>query len=129
MCVYVCANHERNDIEKRYPRMLRQELLSKCQGQWRCDPANLHDRHEACLDGSSDLMISSRACNESHRDKIDCVLDWRYLFSDQKLARNYTVETAPRWILTIRLLTKICIIFALRLVLPANTFWRSVIKT
>ncbi len=31
MSVDVGANHKRNDVEKRYPCMLRQELLRKCQ--------------------------------------------------------------------------------------------------
>ena len=71
----ICSDDERDDVEEWHPSVLRQELLRKRQSQRRCNPADLHDRHEACLDRSPDLMEGPRASNDSHRSEVHAVLD------------------------------------------------------
>ena len=75
MRIDVGANNKRNDIEERHPSLLGQELLRKSQSQWRGDPADLHDGHEASSDGGTNLMERSSAGNESHGRQVDHVLD------------------------------------------------------
>ena len=66
MRINVGTNYERDDIEEGDPSVLGQELLGKRQSQWRRNPADFHDRHEAGPDGSSDLVEGPRASNDSH---------------------------------------------------------------
>lgn len=66
MCIDVCPNHERHDVEERDPGMLGQELLGKRQCQWRGDPADLHDWHETGLDGGSDLVECPGTGDDCH---------------------------------------------------------------
>ena len=64
--INVCTDHERDEIEEGNPSVLGQELLGKRQSQWRRNPADLHDRHEAGPDSSSDLVEGPRASDDSH---------------------------------------------------------------
>ena len=75
MRVDICPNDKSDNVEERYPDLLREELLRKSQGNRGDDPADLHDRHEAGLDGGAYLVESARACNDGHGNEIDCVLD------------------------------------------------------
>jgi len=77
MSVNVCANDEADYVEEWHPGLFRKEFLRKCQGQWRCDPANLHHGHESRLDGGTDLVKRSCAGDNGHRGKEDCILDGR----------------------------------------------------
>ena len=79
MRVDVCSDHKRNNIEERHPSLFGQEFLGKRKGQWRGNPANLHDRHETGPDRSSYLMECSRAGYYSHGGKVYRILDWCYL--------------------------------------------------
>jgi hypothetical protein len=54
-------------------------LLGKRQRNGRDDPADLHDRHKASLDGGLDLVISASARNQGHGDQVHGVLDGRDL--------------------------------------------------
>ena len=69
------ANDKGNDIEERHPGMLRQELLGKRQCQWRDDPADFHDGHEAGSDGRSDLVEGPGPSDDGHGGEVDRVLD------------------------------------------------------
>lgn len=73
--VDVGADAEGDDVEERHPGVLGQELLGKGQRNGRGDPADLHDGHEAGLDGGADLVEGARAGDDSHRGQVDCVLD------------------------------------------------------
>jgi len=70
VCVDICANYEADDVEEGHPRALGQELLGKGQRNGRHDPANLHDGHEASLDGGTNLVESAGARNDGHRNQI-----------------------------------------------------------
>lgn len=78
------ANDKGNDVEERHPGMLRQEFLGERQGQGRDDPADLHDGHEACSDGRSDLVEGPGAGDDGHGGEVDCILDR----SDLEIARG-----------------------------------------
>lgn len=73
--VDICSNDESNHIEEGDPRMLWKELLGKGQGQWRRDPANLHDGHESSFPGRSNLVNIGGSGNECHGYEIYSVLD------------------------------------------------------
>jgi hypothetical protein len=66
MRIDVCTNDESDDVEEGYPGALGQELLGKRQGDWGDDPANLHDRPEASLDGRLDLVEGAGTRDEGH---------------------------------------------------------------
>jgi len=85
MRVDVGADDEADDVEEGHPSRLGQELLGKGQGDGRDDPADLHDRPEAGLDGRLDLVESTGAGNQGHGHEVDAVLDGRNLrlVSDQ----------------------------------------------
>lgn len=61
--------------------MFREELLCESQSQWRSDPADLHDGHEAGADGSSDLMEGPGSSDDGHGGKVYAVLDRRNLWN------------------------------------------------
>ena len=69
------ANDKGHEIEKRYPSLLRQELLGKRQCQGRYDPADFHDGHEASSDGRSDLVEGPGTGDDGHGGEVDCILD------------------------------------------------------
>lgn len=73
--VDVGADEETDDVEERHPGVLGEELLGEGQGQRGGNPANLHDGHEAGLDGGADLVEGARAGDDGHRRKVDAVLD------------------------------------------------------
>ena len=77
--VDVCTNDESNNVEERYPSVLWKEFLGERQRNGRHDPANLHDRHEAGLDGGTNLVEGTCTGDDSHGDKIDSILDGGYL--------------------------------------------------
>jgi hypothetical protein len=74
--VDIGTNHKSNDVEEGDPGLLREELLSKCKRNWRGDPADLHDWHEASLPSCVDLVESTCTGNDGHRDQVHGVLDW-----------------------------------------------------
>ena len=69
-------NHKANDIEKRHPRVLGQELLRERQRQRGRDPGHFHDGQEARADGGVDLVQGARAGDDGHGGEVDAVLDW-----------------------------------------------------
>lgn len=73
--VDISADEEGNGVEEWNPGMLREEFLSKGQGERGGDPANFHDGPEAGTDGGTDLMPRSSAGDHSHGCQIDRVLD------------------------------------------------------
>ena len=75
MRVDICPNDKSDNVEERYPDVLWEELLRECQGDWGDDPADLHHRHEASLDGRAYLVESARAGNDGHGNEVNCVLD------------------------------------------------------
>lgn len=75
MCIYVCPDYETNDVEEGHPRVFGQELLGECQGDGRDNPADLHDWHEAGLDGGSHLVEGACASNDGHGHEVYRVLD------------------------------------------------------
>ena len=79
MCIDVGTDHKGDDIEKRYPGVFGQELLSKRQRQGRRDPADLHHGPETYFDCSSQLVVCPCAGDEGHGGKVDHVLDRGYL--------------------------------------------------
>lgn len=64
--VNVGSDEEPDDVEERHPGVLRKELLGEGQRQRRRDPADLHDRVEAGLDGSADLVEGTGASDNGH---------------------------------------------------------------
>lgn len=124
MCVYVCADDEANDVEEGHPGVLGKELLGECQGDWRYDPAHLHDGHETGLDGSAHLVEGAGACNDGHGDEVYRVLDGGDL-----VRVSAVVLLQGAYLLTMRLLMRICIILALRLLRPRKIFWRMLMRT
>lgn len=66
MSVDVGSDNETDNVEEGDPGVFWEELLGKGQGERRDDPADLHDGHEAGLDGGADLMEGSGACNDGH---------------------------------------------------------------
>ena len=93
--VDVRPNHERDDVEKGDPDLLRQELLRKGQRDRRRDPRHLHHGHEAGADGGADLVEGSGAGDEGHGDEIDGVLDgrelWMVSFLSLKLKKKKSI--------------------------------------
>ena len=79
VCVDVGSNYEADDVEEGYPGGLGQELLGERQRDGGDDPADLHDGHEAGLDGCADLVECAGAGNQSHGGQVDAVLDGRDL--------------------------------------------------
>lgn len=79
VCVDVGADDEADDVEEGHPGGLGQELLGKGQRDGRDDPADLHDGHEAGLDGCADLVECAGAGDEGHGGQVDAVLDGRDL--------------------------------------------------
>ena len=75
MGVDIGSNEESNNVEEGHPGVLREELLSEGQTQGRGDPADLHDGHEASLDGSANLVDGARTGDNSHGGQVDAVLD------------------------------------------------------
>ncbi|KAB8360594.1 hypothetical protein FH972_024332 [Carpinus fangiana] len=73
------ADDKGNGVEERHPRLLRQELLRKSQRQGRCDPADLHDRHEAGSHRRADLVEGARAGDDCHEDQIGLQVSARAL--------------------------------------------------
>ena len=118
MSVDISPNAERQNVEEWHPSLLWEELLGKCQRQWRGDPADAHDRPEASADGGPDLMPGAGTGNDSHRREVYGVLDRRDL-----LARMSVIvpSCARKYLRTTKLLVKIWRIFAFKLVRPANT--------
>lgn len=66
MSVDVGSDDETDDVEEGHPSLFGEELLGKGQGERRDDPANLHDGHEASLDGCADLVEGACTCNDGH---------------------------------------------------------------
>jgi hypothetical protein len=77
--VDVCTDDERDNVEERYPRLLREELLRKREADGGRDPADLHDRPEAGLDRCSNLVEGARAGDDGHSNEVNAVLDRRDL--------------------------------------------------
>lgn len=124
MGVDVGADDETDDVEEGHPGGLGEELLGECQRDGGDDPADLHDRPEAGLDRGLDLVEGARTGDKGHGDEVDAVLDGRDLGRVRRV-----VGVQEIGILTTKLLTKICITFALRLLRPWKIFWRALIKT
>lgn len=77
--VDVGSDEEPDDVEEWHPGVLREELLGEGKRQRRGDPADLHDREEASLDGGADLVEGTRASDNGHRRQVDDVLDGGHL--------------------------------------------------
>jgi hypothetical protein len=124
--VDVCADDEADDIEEGDPGRLWQELLGERERDGRNDPADLHDGPEACFDGGANLVEGACAGDEGHGDEVYAVLDGgdlgRWLLHVLGLERSASE-------LTRRLLTRICRIFALRLLRPWKTFCSRLMRT
>lgn len=75
MGVDVGSNEESNNVEEGHPGVLGEELLGEGQAQGRSDPADLHDGHEASLNGSANLVDVTRTGDNSHGGQVDAVLD------------------------------------------------------
>ena len=75
MGVDIGPDEETENVEERNPGMLGQELLGKRQRQRGGDPADLHDGHEAGLDGGANLVDGARAGDDGHGGEVDAVLD------------------------------------------------------
>lgn len=77
--VDVGADNEPDNVEERYPGLLRKELLRKGKRNWRRDPGYFHNRHKTRTDSGPDLMEGPRSGYDGHRDKVHRVLDRRDL--------------------------------------------------
>ena len=75
MGVDVGSNEESNNVEEGHPGVLREELLSEGQAQGRGDPADLHNGHEASLNGSANLVDGARTGDNGHGGEVDAVLN------------------------------------------------------
>jgi hypothetical protein len=62
----ICTNEERDDVEEWNPCMLGKELLREGEGQWRRDPADLHDRHETSFPGRVNLVDVPSTGDDGH---------------------------------------------------------------
>lgn len=80
--VDVCADAESDGVEERNPSLLGQELLRKGEGDWRSDPSDTHDGHEAGTDGGTDLMPGASSGDDGHGGQVDRILDRRDLRVD-----------------------------------------------
>lgn len=127
--VDVGSDQESDEVEERHPCLLGQELLSERERDGRGDPGDFHDGQEAGAHGGAYLVEGAGAGDDGHGGQVDGVLDWRDL-DDKRLAGNLEgllvdwVETR-----TTRLLTRICKILDFRLVRPANSFCRMLMRT
>jgi hypothetical protein len=125
VCVDVGTDDETDDVEEGHPSALWEELLGKGQRDGRDDPADLHDRPEASLDSRADLVECTGTRDERHRNEVYAVLDGGDL-GWLGPSRLYLIEEVA---LTIRLLTRICMIFAFKLLRPWKTFWSRLMRT
>lgn len=75
MCVDVRPDHKCHKVEERHPGLFGQELLGECERDWGSDPRHLHHRHEACANGSADLVKGACARNDGHGSQVDSILD------------------------------------------------------
>lgn len=66
MRINVRPNHKPDQIEKRHPRLLRQEGLRKGERDWGGDPGDFHHGHETRTHGGADLVEGARACDDGH---------------------------------------------------------------
>ena len=127
MGVDVGSDDETDDVEERHPGVFGEELLRKSKGQRRSDPADLHDGHETGAHGGANLVDSARTGDDTHRGEVNNVLDrgdlHRGIVSNAVPGANRMKEE-DKDSRTIRLLTRICKILALRLVRPAKIFCR-----
>lgn len=73
--VDVGADEEAENVEEGHPGVLGKELLGEGQGQGGGDPADLHDGHEAGLDGGANLVERACAGDNSHGREVDGILD------------------------------------------------------
>ena len=127
MGIDVRSNDKRHNVEKRYPGLFREEHLRECQRKGGCDPTDAHYGHEAGADGGANLVPGTRTRDDRHRGQVDCVLDRGDL-------NRLLVMTLIDWYVvvhmlrTIKLLTMICKIFALRLVRFAKVRCKSEIN-
>ena len=71
VCVDVGSDAESNDVEEGYPCLLRQEFLSKGQGDRRRNPGNLHDGHEASADGGTNLVPGASTSDDGHGGQVN----------------------------------------------------------
>jgi len=79
VCIDICTDDKSDDVEKWHPRLFRKEFLRECEGNWRCDPADLHDGHETSFNSCTNLMESSRSSDDRHWSQVNCVLQGRNL--------------------------------------------------
>lgn len=82
------ADDKGDKVEEWDPSLLGKELLGKRQTDWRSDPADLHDRPEASLDGGADLVESARTSNNCHEDEVNAVLNRRDLREHKRLVNG-----------------------------------------
>jgi hypothetical protein len=75
MRIDVCTDDESDDVEEWHPGALGQELLSKRQGDWGYDPADLHDWPEARLDCRLHLVEGAGARDEGHGGEVNAILN------------------------------------------------------
>lgn len=96
MRIDIRADDKSDDVEKRHPGVLGQELLREREGEWGGDPADFHDGHEAGTDGGADLVEGTGAGDEGHGDEVDCILDGRDLRARGKKDFGQRVAFRPR---------------------------------
>jgi hypothetical protein len=89
------ADDEGEDVEKGHPCVLGEELLGERQCQWRGDPADFHDGHEAGSDGRSDLVEGSGSGNDGHGGEVDAILD-RSDLCDVVVSRHMMMQDSSR---------------------------------
>lgn len=120
--VDVGTDDETDNVEEWHPGVLWQELLREGESDRRSDPAHLHDRQETGLDSCTDLVNRPSTCNDSHRREIDYILNRRDLEYSLLVDVAAQLKAQRMGFHTIKLLTRIWRILALRLVLPAKIF-------
>lgn len=75
MCIDICPNNKRHNVEEWHPGLLGQELLRERKGQRGGYPTNFHNGPESGTDGRAYLMPGTRAGDDSHARKVNGVLD------------------------------------------------------
>ena len=66
MRIDIRADHKADEVEERHPRLLREEGLREGECEWRRDPGDFHDGHEAGAHGGADLVEGAGAGDDGH---------------------------------------------------------------
>lgn len=75
MRVDVRSNDEAHHVKEWHPDLVGQEGLRESQGNGRCYPRHLHDRHESSFYSGTNLMERACAGDDGHGSQVHGILD------------------------------------------------------